>query len=198
MYGLTTRNYQMVIRSFQEVFPHTMVWYVNSTMNSYTIVMGSREPAKINMTRLSEQLTGRVLADLAVIHAQDPERILDYLITADDGVAKISGDVPFHTDDRPAVEYESARALERHSTVYSNLRLVALEREPPFRFLTGRYNRERLERFYEATSHSLLAQGLQMLGKTTEAREEYLQAVAINPEDPEPVDFLPWLSPRKP
>jgi len=33
-----------------------------------------------------------------------------------------------------------------------------------------------------------------MLGKTAEAREEYLQAVAINPEDPEPVDFLPWIS----
>jgi len=194
MYGVTTRNYRMILRSFQAVFPHTLIWYVNSTMNSYTIVMGSREPAQIDMTRLSAQLTGRVLADLSVIRAQDPERILDYLITADGGVANISGDVPFHTDDRPAVEYESARALERRSTVYNNLRLVALGREPPFRYLTGRYNRERLERFYEATSHSLLAQGLQMLGKTAEAREEYLQAVAINPEDPEPVDFLPWIS----
>jgi len=197
MYGLTTRNYRMILRSFQSVFPHTIIWYVNSTLNSYTVVMGSREPAQIDMSRLAAQLTGPVLADLVVIRAHDPERILDYFITADDGVAKLAGDVPFHIDDRPAVEYESAKILERHATVFNNLRQVALARETPFRYLTGRYNRERLERFYEATTHSLLAQGLQLLGKTADAREEYLQSVAINPEDLEPVDFLSWLPSRE-
>lgn len=193
MYGLTTKNYRMILRSFQAVFPHTTIWYPNSTMNSYTVVMGSREPARIDMDRLAAQLSGPVLADLLLIRAHDPERILDYLITADDGVAELAGDAPFHTDDRPAVEYESAKVLERRATVYNNLREVALVRGPPFPYLTGQYNRERLERFYEATTHSLLAQGLQLLGRTADAKEEYLQSVAINPEDMEPVDFLLWL-----
>lgn len=190
IYGLTARNYRMILRSFHAVFPHTIVWYVNSTISSYTIVMGSREPARIDMTSLAAQLTGRVLTDLSVIRANDPERILDYFITADDGVGKLAGDIPFHTDDRPVVEYESARALERHVTVFDNLKLIAMAREQPFRYLTGHYNRARLERFYEATSHSLLGQGLQLLGKTAEAREEYFQAVTINPEDREPLDFF--------
>ena len=190
MYGLTTRNYRMILRSFHAIFPHTTVWYVNSTINSYSIVMGTREPARIDMTRLAAQLTGRVLEDMANISAHDPERILDYFITADDGVGKLAGDVPFHTDDRPVVEYESARVLGRRTTVFDNLKQVAMAREEPFPYLTGRYNRVRLERFYEATSHSLLGHGLYLLGKTAEARKEYLQAVAINPEDLEPIDLF--------
>lgn len=190
IYGLTTSNYRMILRSFQEVFPHTIVWYVNSTISSYTVVMGSREPAMIDMNSLSAQLTGRVLTDMSLIHAHEPERILDYFITADDGVGKLAGDIPFHTDDNPVVEYESARALDRRTTVFENLKLIAMAREEPFRYLTGRYNHARLERFYEATSHSLLAQGLHVLGKTAEARKEYSQAITINPEDMEPLDLF--------
>lgn len=190
IYGLTTDNYRMILRSFREVFPHTIVWYVNSTISSYTVVMGSREPAMIDMTNLSAQLTGRVLTDMSLIHAHEPERILDYFITADDGVGELAGDIPFHTDDNPVVEYESARALDRHTTVFQNLKLIAMAREEPFRYLTGRYNHARLERFYEATGHSLLAQGLYVLGKTAEARKEYSQAIKINPEDMEPLDLF--------
>tara|TARA_B100000315_G_scaffold260449_1_gene321990 strand:+ start:1984 stop:4581 length:2598 start_codon:yes stop_codon:yes gene_type:complete len=190
MYGVTPRNFRMILLSFQAVFPHTMVWYVNSTINSYSIVMGSREPAQIDMTRLAAQLTGRVFADLATINAHDPERILDYFITADHGVEKLAGDVPFHTDDRTAVEYESAREINRHKTVFKNLKQLAMAREEPFPYLTGRYNKSRLERFYEATSHSLLGYGLYLRGRIAEAREEYLKAVAINPEDQEPVELF--------
>jgi spermidine synthase len=95
-----TRDYAMVLRSFQSVFPHVTAWAGG------TMLIGSNEPLRIS----PDALEGR-LADLAWRAVLEPVGITDWpsfagLFTAGpEAVRASAGDGPMLTDDRPRIEY---------------------------------------------------------------------------------------------
>ncbi len=125
MYSLTPRNYLMILRAFQDVFPNTTIWYVPNELNAFTIVIGRTEEGPIPFDRITSGMTGPVRQDLAEIGLDDPARLASCLLLDPLAVRAITRGIPPHVDDLPAVEYESGRTVDRDGTWLANFRRTA-------------------------------------------------------------------------
>jgi spermidine synthase len=54
--GIREDDLKTLVRSFQEVFPHTSIWYMNTLPTDFLIVVGSPARLAIDMTRLEERI----------------------------------------------------------------------------------------------------------------------------------------------
>ena len=76
--------------------------------------------------------TPTVRDDLVPIAAADPLRVLDYLVGQGDDLDTLAGTAALSRDDRPLVEYLSARALDRTLSWMQNFEaLVRIRRHRP-------------------------------------------------------------------
>ena len=136
-YSLTTRNYQMIVKAFQQVFPNTTIWYVPNDVNAFTIVIGRMEEGPIPMDRIRAGISEPVLQDLAEIGMGDPWALASSLMIDPRGAAEMTRDVPPHVDDIPAVEYESGRILDRNQSWLVNFVALIRNVTPIGRAFTG-------------------------------------------------------------
>jgi len=136
-YTLTTRNYLMILRAFSDVFPNTTVWYVPNAVNPFTIVMGRLEPGPIPLDRIERGLTPAVRADLAQIGIQKAADIAGALLIDPEGVQRVTAGIEPHVDDRPAVEYESGRLLDRVESWARNFAFLLQNMTPMQRGFQG-------------------------------------------------------------
>ena len=96
----TTRDYQMIVRSFLSVFPNVTAWANGS------LLIGSNEPIRIDRDAMQTKL-----ADAAWQPLLGEVGLVDWaafagLFTADDAALREAiGDGPVLTDDRPRLEY---------------------------------------------------------------------------------------------
>lgn len=198
-YSLTPENFKMIIKSFYEVFPNSSVWFVNSTLNSYVIVIGTPDRPQIDYSVMQEKLQiPEVAADLQEIQTDSTYKILDYFLFANETVGEFVKGVPLHTDNNMAVEYISGRAVNRWQTSYQNYvnllqyrtsvkdHLIHLDRgqETPEDILAT------LTRYETATTHNLAGQKLFYEGKHAEAFARFDRIPEINPQDLEPVEYF--------
>lgn len=198
-YSVTPENFKMIIKAFHEVFPHTSIWYVNSTINPYVIVIGKTDSNMIDFGKMAERLKyENVRKDLAEIDIDNTYKILDYFLFTDEKVLKFTGDVPLHTDDNMAVEYLSGREVNRHLTVVTNYFNLIRNRtsvEPYLTDLTGDGETkgdilDRIHIFETATGYNLNGQLLFLLGKREKAFQEFEMMRFYNPDDLEPVEYF--------
>ncbi len=130
-YSLTDENLRMIFKSFQAVFPETYVFYINSTINPFTVVLGRVAGEKIDVARMAELLAiPAVRADLEDIGQTDPVRILDNFLFGRETLESYVKGVPFHTDDWPAVEYFSSKLLSRTWSWRDNFDTLLGQRHP--------------------------------------------------------------------
>jgi spermidine synthase len=116
MYSLLTENYKSIVRAFQDAFPNVSIWYPHSVPNAFTIVLATPEKT-VRLGDLARRVAAPEIAgDLARIGASDPAELLSYLVLAPDDVRRWVSETPPHTDDLPAVEYESGRTLASTGT----------------------------------------------------------------------------------
>lgn len=144
VYSMTTRNYLMILRAFQEVFPNTTVWYVPNVPNSFTIVIGRMEESPLPFDRIASRLHGPVARDLESISVFDAYDVASALMLDPIGVKNLTEAVPPHVDDLPAVEYESGRLMDREAWWIRNFILLAQRSTPLGRAFTGVPDLERL------------------------------------------------------
>jgi len=197
-YSLTDENLRMIFKSFQAVFPETYVFYVNSTINPFTVVLGRVEGEKIDVERMAELLAiPSVNADLQDIGQTDPVRILDNFLFGREALERYVQGVPFHTDDWPAVEYFSSKLLSRTWSWRDNFDVLLSYRHPVMPLLEwgGMAAEERqrisgeLDLSYRASSHNLAGHALFLHGEEEAALEAFAAALELNPEDREPWEF---------
>jgi len=163
LYSLSEENFKMLLRTFQSVFSHTTVWYVNSTINPFTIVVGRIEGAKIDFGALQKGWYERgVRRDLQEAGVEELFHLLDYFVMGEKEVRRYAGEGPLHT----------------YLTNYGN---SDKEREKVVRTL---------EKFYQATTHNLQGQ-LYFLERRYEDMVPELEKIPeINPDDLEPWDYF--------
>jgi spermidine synthase len=207
LYGLSEDSFKMIVASVQEVFPHVSVWYVNSNVNEFTIVIGRTSGPAIDLDRIDRALAvPSVRADLAPIAADDPLRILDYLIARGESVTRLIGQAPLHRDDRPTVEYLSARELDRTASWIRNFELLRTARPRRPRDLLSLEERPDLmddfARLHESTTHSLdgqlyyLLAGLRQLPVAERekmgraAAAAFARAARVAPDEQEPWEWF--------
>jgi spermidine synthase len=198
-YSITPQNFKMIVKSFYKVFPNTSVWFPNSTINAYVIVIGKLDHGKIDYAAMEKKLTiPEVSADLKEINTETTYKILDFFLFANEKVGEFVGDVPLHTDDNMAVEYLSGRALSKSLTSYLNYVLLMNYRTPVEHYLINldeaSESREEiirvLGRYWVSTTYNLEGQRLFWEGRRSEAFEKFDLIPIYNPEDKEPVEYF--------
>jgi spermidine synthase len=198
-YSLTLENFQMIIKSFYEVFPNTTVWYPNSTINAYVIVIGKLDNPLIDYANMEHKLQRpEVVTDLQEIETTTPYKLLDYFLFANEAVAEYVGDVALHTDDNMAVEYLSGRVMSKGETTYLNY-VSLIEHRTSVKPYLSRLDEasedpqmilSTFDLYEQATHHNLIGQQLFLERKRPEAIAEFEKIPALNPDDLEPVEFF--------
>lgn len=198
-YSITPKNFKMIVKSFYKVFPNTTVWFVNNTLNSFVIVIGTLDKNKIDYAEMEKKLSlPQVKADLSEINCETTYKLLDFLFFANREVADFVGDSPLHTDDNMAVEYLSGKALNKELTSYLNYISLLKYRTKVQNYLTGldqatedRNNIiKKLNRYWNATSYNLKGQRLFREGNRYQAFATFDLIPVYNPDDEEPVEYF--------
>jgi spermidine synthase len=156
-YSLTTENYLMIVRAFRDVFPNTTIWYVPNIPNAFTIVIGRTEAGPIPMDRISRNMNPAVRRELADIGIRNEYDLASALMLDAQAVAALTARVEPHLDDRPAVEYESGRLLDRDVWWLRTFTLLARSSSPLARAFANVPDPAALaaaERFRDARNHS--------------------------------------------
>src|SRR5262249_55541567 len=107
IYSLSQKNLQEILRAFIDVFPTTYVWYINSTVNPYVIVIGKKASANsISIADFQSALEIPAVGDdLKKIAAGNVDLLLDYFLFGPKEMSEYVASVDPHTDDRMTVEY---------------------------------------------------------------------------------------------
>jgi spermidine synthase len=133
MYSLTTRNFAMILGAFHAAFPHLQVWYEPSALNAFTVVTGTvSQPCWDGAAVAAAFAQPQVRQELFDIGLRRPSDLLPLLLATEVELAPWLATVPPHTDDFPAVEYESGALLDRQGPWLSTFaRLLELRPQAP-------------------------------------------------------------------
>jgi len=94
---------QMLMRSFQEVFPYTTLW---TTELHEALLIGSLERLRVDYDHIRDRMQASALREsLAAIGIGDVDQLLATFLLDSDAVRRFAADAPLITDDRPRIEY---------------------------------------------------------------------------------------------
>lgn len=103
---LRLQDFQIIVRSFQAVMPHCSLWMVNNCLNKHSVLLGTLEPMQLDLRRIGAIVSRRTIAeDLQQISIYSPYDFVDCLVVTEEGLRKLGGEGPLHTDDRPYLEF---------------------------------------------------------------------------------------------
>ncbi len=199
LYSLSEENFKMILKSFQKVFPNTSVWYINSTINAFTIVIGQVGNEGISLQQINDRLTNpEVKIDLRKVGAHTPLKILDYFLFHNEDVSRFVEGVPLHTDDHPYIEYLASKIINREYSWYLNFSEVVNNRTSAINLLNDvakdskEYSEisEKMKIYAKATEHNLQGQLYFLQGNYNKMKEEFNKIPSINPEDLEPFEYF--------
>lgn len=134
--GLSFEDLRILIATFDQVFPHSTVWYFTLYPTHFVIAIGTAERTSVDLTELAARMR-KVSADLATISVDDPYDVAGMLLLGENDVDELVGGARIHTDDRPVLEF-SDMDLYMQVDVAPNLEgLLQHQREDPGPYFTG-------------------------------------------------------------
>jgi spermidine synthase len=113
MHGLRAEEFKIIIRTFQSVFPHSVLWITQGAgeqgrMGIYALLAGMPAPLKIDVGKLRDRLNAEpVRRDLEPFALNTPAGFLDSFLCAEGALRKWAGAGPVNTDDLPFTYYET-------------------------------------------------------------------------------------------
>jgi len=195
LFGLPLRDFKIIIKSFQTVFPHCSVWIANNCRNRHALLVGWKKdaPLQIDYTLMKKKLANpEIKASLKQIHMGDIFSILDAFVLDEKAAKAFTKDVPVHTDDHPILEFDAPRVEGSDEAVWAKNLEAALAYRTPVAPLVKNVAasgdssdlvRKILDRFYLASSYIWKGQIQSLRGEHLRARVNYLKALSINPDD---------------
>lgn len=108
-YTIFTPEMQMVLRTFQHVFPHVTVW---RSLSAEYLLVGSMHPVRVDVDAVRRRLeiSPGARSDLSR-YAIDPENLPYRIVLSDEDARRYAGVGPLNTDDLPGLEFAAPRAL---------------------------------------------------------------------------------------
>ncbi|MBN2474497.1 MAG: fused MFS/spermidine synthase [Pirellulales bacterium] len=177
---------RMILRSFQEVFPHTSFWVASNCLNKHGLILGSLEPLRIDFARLDAVMRRpEVAADLAAIAVEDAFDLLDCHMCDEAAIRRLVQDSPVNSDDRPRLEFSCANPVSEDGALPYVLGMLLRGRAPIAPCVDGfqdpRSDRAELMRRFEATTHVFQAQLAQLMGDAGQRERQLELARSVNP-----------------
>jgi spermidine synthase len=189
---LRPEDFTIIVRSFQAAMPHCSLWMVNNCLNKHAVLLGTLSPMRIDFQRVRELVERPdISADLAQINIHSVYELLDCFVAGEEGLQKIGGDGPLHTDDRPALEFGTAikrdnegcwlavlGAMSRNHSRVSDAVVNIGKTEPE-----SQHVKDTLERYFAGTRHALRGLVAMLQGDPDAVNGEFEAALKVNPED---------------
>ena len=131
MAAINTQELRILMKSFQHVFPHATLWYMNHTHTNFGILIGTPQELNIDFPRLRQSFLIPAVADnLNLISVTDPLQIIHSLQLDEEGFKRFCGDVPLHTDNDPVLEFSSPLSFYQYNETFRDNLQSTLELRP--------------------------------------------------------------------
>lgn len=145
MAAINTHELRILMKSFQHVFPHATLWYMNHTHTNFGILIGTPEQLTIDYDRMHRAFEIPAVVDnLKLIHVTDPLQIIHSLHLDENGYRDFCGDVVLHTDNDPVLEFSSPLSFYQYNeTFHDNLIATMVFRPTNLRQLVKGFPDER-------------------------------------------------------
>lgn len=119
MAAIDRRELQVLMKSFQHVFPHATLWFMNHTHTNFGILIGTPGPLVIDYARLEDGFrSDTVRESLKEIGLTEPMQIVHCLQLDERGYSRFCGDVPLHTDNNPTLEFSSPLSYYQYEATF--------------------------------------------------------------------------------
>lgn len=186
--GLTTDTLRLALRTFQKVFPHFAIWYMNNEPTHYALLVGTPEPLQLDYRLIAGRLKDKaVAADLAELRLDDPDKLLSCYLTDGRALAADLGDGPVNSENHPYLEFLSPRYGYSEQPLFDNLDWLLSKADSIESHLApGSYtpaDLARLRRFAAAVPSIVEGHKKVRQMKFDEATRAYMRAHDLCPED---------------
>ena len=152
--GITYDELRILMRTFEEVFPHAFFWFMDHSWAPFAILTGTEQPAVLDYDRLVGAFgIEAVRKDLERIGVVRPAQLIQFIYLNAGGYRRFTGEGPLHTDDRPVLEFEAHVSFHgrRASVRERMLAIQGLKPDDPYSLIRGvpRHEREQFDRQLE-------------------------------------------------
>lgn len=182
MHGLAVEDYQMILRTFQRVFPHASLWLTQN----YTVLLGASGPLRIDYERLAGRLAQRgVSAPLNQVDLGDPVAFLSTFVMGAEDMGGYAGAGRINTDDRPYISFTDRLRQRTEAGLPALVSLAPHLGKSVFPHLVGGDERvrEQIEIRGTARRHTILGEIAREQGDYRQAGEEFSRALSLDPEE---------------
>lgn len=131
MAAIANDELRILMRSFQHVFPHATLWFMNHTHTNFGILIATPKPLRIDYSRLEEGFANpSIAASLAEVGLTEPMQLVHCLHLDENGYRAFCGDVPMHTDNNPTLEFSSPLSFYQYNETFCENLSSELEHRP--------------------------------------------------------------------
>ena len=189
---LRPADFRMIVKSFQEVMPHSYLWMVTNCLNKHAVLLGTVEPLAIDFQR-AKQLVERpdIAADLSLVNIHSVHAFLDCFLVNEKGLRRLSRGASLNTDDTPLLEFGAAIKRDMHACWAEVLGWVQENHSPVSSYVRNIGESEEdaqdvhatLDRYYRGTRHLLRAMLAMLYGDPEITHSEFQAALKVNPDN---------------
>lgn len=188
MGGLSPDAFACALATFQKVFPHMDVFFMNNQPTHYVLLLGKKKPITVDIDMLKERIARPGVArDLAEIQLEQPDKLLSCFITGCEAVAPMLAGAQLNTGDNPYLEFESPRYGVADAPVLDNLDTLFRHKESPVRLVAQPEKHSdfvaSLTKYYEAAPHVISAHRAYREMRLEDSCRDYMAARTVTPED---------------
>ncbi|NIA29094.1 MAG: tetratricopeptide repeat protein, partial [Actinobacteria bacterium] len=173
---LTMPEIQMIIRTFQEVFPHTTIWF--SAYRVYYLLIGTQEKLEIDFASLEKRMQqDKVKKDLAEIRITTPYSLISCFALDEDAVRRQARNSRVNTDNRPYLEYYNPSELNLPASLFpkNEGRPVVVNMDSS--------QEKILKRYFAAADLLVKVRSYNLQKQDEKAYEEVKKVLALIPDD---------------
>lgn len=131
IYGMSPDLLKTALRTFQDVFPHVLVF---QTSPADLLLLGSKGPIRLDLPHIKEVFSmPDIASDLKRIGIDSAWDLLARLRIGEEGLLAFTGDGPLNTDDNGLLEFSAPRLLYAETIEHNQqmiLKTMEKEKEP--------------------------------------------------------------------
>ena len=125
---LHPEDFRIVLRTFQSVFPHAVLWMAPNCINKQVVLMGSTAPLVIDWKKWQKRFAAAA-PGLATVNIGSPGDLAAALLLDEEGMARLCQGAAINSDDHPVLEFSTRDVRARDLCAFQNL--SAMLAQPP-------------------------------------------------------------------
>jgi spermidine synthase len=177
LHKLTPQNFQGIIKTFHEVFPHSTVWLGHT----HAIMLGSTDPIKIDFNDWEDNIS-KMGKD--PVFYSNPYHLAAGLMLDSEKISGFSTDILINTDNRSYLEFFRPACFDPDN-LNKNITFLRDNRADIYQVFNNIEDTQQMERFISGSNYFINSVIQFQNGDKQQSLNELRKAVRVNPEDQE-------------